>query len=311
MRKPTKKLLTLLCMLPLSASLHAATPQIGVAMSAFDDNWLTILRSAIAEEAKKEGAAVQMEDGKNEVGTQLNQIQNFTASSLQAIIVNPVDSTAVQSVTDEAKDADIPLVYVNREPANIATLPDNQAFVGSSEIEGGTLQAKEVCRLLNGKGNVLIMQGDLAQQSAVLRTQAVEDVFKKAPCDGIKVVDKQVAKWTRTGGNNLMTNWLSTNLKFDAVVANNDEMALGAIQALKASNRDMKTVVVAGIDATVDALNAMKAGDLDVTVFQDANAQGHEALVTAMKLVKGEKVDKRVLIPYQLVTSANMNQFMK
>ncbi|RPD93072.1 sugar ABC transporter substrate-binding protein [Candidatus Pantoea deserta] len=311
MRNPTKKLITLLCMLPLSSVLHAASPQVGVAMSAFDDNWLTILRSAITDEAKKEGATVQMEDGKNEVGTQLNQIQNFAASSLQAIIVNPVDSTAVQSISDEAHEAEIPLVYVNREPANINMLPENQAFVGSSEIEGGTLQGKEVCRLLNGKGNVLIMQGDLAQQSAVLRTQAVEDVFKKAPCDGIKVVDKQIAKWTRTGGNNLMTNWLSTNLKFDAVVANNDEMALGAIQALHASNRDMKTVVVAGIDATVDALNAMKAGDLDVTVFQDATAQGREALVTAMKLVKGEKVPKRVLIPYQLVTPANMNQFLK
>ncbi len=311
MRTPTKKLLTLLCMLPLSSALHAASPQVGVAMSAFDDNWLTILRSAIADEAKKEGATVQMEDGKNEVGTQLNQIQNFAASSLQAIIVNPVDSTAVQSISDEADAASIPLVYVNREPANIDMLPEKQAFVGSSEIEGGTLQAKEVCRLLNGKGNVLIMQGDLAQQSAVLRTQAVEDVFKQAPCNGIKVVDKQVAKWTRTGGNNLMTNWLSTNLKFDAVIANNDEMALGAIQALHASNRDMKSVVVAGIDATVDALNSMKSGDLDVTVFQDATAQGREALITAMKLVKGEKVPKRVLIPYQLVTPENMNQFLK
>ena len=132
MRTPTKKLLTLLCMLPFSSALHAASPQVGVAMSAFDDNWLTILRSAIADEAKKEGATVQMEDGKNEVGTQLNQIQNFAASSLQAIIVNPVDSTAVQSISDEADAASIPLVYVNREPANIDMLPEKQAFVGSS-----------------------------------------------------------------------------------------------------------------------------------------------------------------------------------
>lgn len=309
MRNSMKKIAILLFLLP--AAVSAATPHIGVAMSAFDDNWLAILRSAIAAEAKSQGANVQMEDGKNEIGTQLNQIQNFTASSLQAIIVNPVDSDAVQSISDDADAAGIPLVYVNREPANINALPKNQAFVGSSEKEGGTLEAQEVCRLLKGKGNVLIMMGDLSQQSAVQRTAAVVDVFKRPECKDIKVLDKQVGKWTRTGGNNLMTNWLSTNVKFDAVIANNDEMALGAVQALKSANRDMNSVVIAGIDATVDALTAMKAGDLDVTVFQDANAQGKEAVVTAMKLVKGEKVSNRVLIPYQLVTPANMNQFLK
>lgn len=311
MRTLKKNIITLLCMLPLSGAVTAATPRIGVAMSAFDDNWLTILRTAIIQQAKTEGVQTQIEDGKNEIGTQLNQIQNFTASSPTAIIVNPVDSDAVQSISDDAAAANIPLVYVNREPANINSLPASQAFVGSSEKEGGTLQAKEVCRLLNGKGNVLIMMGDLAQQSAVQRTAAVVDVFSKAPCQGIKVVDKQVGKWTRTGGNNLMTNWLSTSLTFDAVLANNDEMALGAIQALKASGRPMDSVVVAGIDATVDALASMKAGDLDVTVFQDAVAQGKEAVIAAVKLARGEKLPNRVLIPYQLVTPANMNQFVK
>ena len=106
-----------------------------------------------------------------------------------------------------------------------------------------------------------------------------------------------------------MSSWLSAGVKFDAVVSNNDEMAIGAIQAMKSAGVDMKSVVVAGIDATQDALSAMVAGDLDVTVFQDAAGQGKGALEAALKLAKGEKVEQKVYIPFQLVTPANMKQF--
>ncbi|NIF22179.1 sugar ABC transporter substrate-binding protein [Candidatus Pantoea multigeneris] len=317
MRTTLKTFATLLCMLPLSTQVLAASPRVSVTMSAFDDNFLTVLRSAIAQQAATDGVKVQFEDGKNDVSKQSSQIDNFISSQPDAIIINPVDSTGVLPISQNTADADIPLVYVNREPINIKTLPPYQAFVGSSEIEGGTLEANEVCRLLHGKGNVLIMQGDLSQQSAILRTKAVEEVFKRPDCNGIKVVDKQIGKWTRTGGNDLMANWLSTNVKFDAVIANNDEMALGAIQALKASGRDMKSVVVAGIDATDDAVAAMKAGDLAVTVFQDAKAQGRQSLQVAEQLIKAKQqnqptaVPKSILIPYTLVTPATVNQYPK
>jgi hypothetical protein len=109
----------------------------------------------------------------------------------------------------------------------------------------------------------------------------------------------------------LMTNWLSAGKPFDAVIANNDESAIGAIQAMKAANVDMKAVIVGGVDATQDALAAMKAGDLDATVFQDAAGQGAGALDAALKLAKGEAVDKKVYIPFQLVTPANMDNFIK
>lgn len=107
-----------------------------------------------------------------------------------------------------------------------------------------------------------------------------------------------------------MTNWLSTGNAFDGVIANNDEMALGAIQAMKAANIGMDTVVVAGIDAAQDALAAMQAGDLDVTVFEDAG-QGAGALDAAIKLSKGEAVDQKVYIPFQLVTPANIADYLK
>ena len=108
----------------------------------------------------------------------------------------------------------------------------------------------------------------------------------------------------------MMANWLSSGLDVDAVIANNDEMAIGAIQALKAAGKDMTKVVVGGVDATQDALAAMQAGDLDVTVFQDAAGQGKGSVDAALKLAKGENVDKKVYIPFLLVTPENVKDFV-
>ena len=189
------------------------------------------------------------------------------------------------------------------------TLPEKVAYVGSNEVDSGTLEMKEVCKLMGGKGNILVMMGELSNQAARQRTQDVEDVIATPECSGIKILDKRTAKWQRTEGNDLMTNWISAGLKFDAVVSNNDEMALGAIQALKASKMLDKTIV-AGVDATQDALASMKAGELKVTVFQNAAGQGQGAVDTAMKIIKGEKVPSMVWIPFELVTPANLSQYM-
>ena len=106
-----------------------------------------------------------------------------------------------------------------------------------------------------------------------------------------------------------MTNWLSAGVKFDAVVSNNDEMAIGAIQAMKAAGMDMKDVIVGGVDATQDALAAMEAGDLDVTVFQNAAGQGKGSVDAALKMARGEKVEQKVYIPFELVTPANLKDY--
>ena len=90
----------------------------------------------------------------------------------------------------------------------------------------------------------------------------------------LNIIDEQTANWSRDEAQDMMTNWLSTGTEFDAVISNNDEMAIGAIQAMKAAGMDMADVIVGGVDATQDALAAMQAGDLDVTVFQDAAGQG-------------------------------------
>jgi inositol transport system substrate-binding protein len=253
---------------------------------------------------------LQVEDAQNDVSKQLSQIQNFIAQGVDAIIVNPVDTDATPKMTKLAADAGVPLVYVNRLPADGDKLPEKISFVGSNESDSGTLEMQEVCKLMGGKGDILVMMGELSNQAARQRTQDVHDVIAKPECSGIKIIQEQTGNWERTQGTDLMTNWISSGVKFDAVVSNNDEMAIGAIQALKAAGYDMSKVIVGGVDATQDALAAMKAGDLDVTVFQNAAAQGSGAVDTALKLAKGEKVERLVWVPFELVTPANMDKYL-
>jgi inositol transport system substrate-binding protein len=296
-------------------STSAMAEGIGVSMALFDDNFLTVLRNGIQATADAGGLKVQIEDAQNDVAKQLDQINNFIASGVDAIIVNPVDTSATQAMSDAAAAANVPLVYVNRQPINVDTMPDNQAFVASNEVDSGTLETIALCDNWAGEGktevNVYVMQGELSNQAAVQRTQDIYDVIEAGKCKvKVNVIDQQTANWSRDQAQNLMTNWLSTGAAFDGVIANNDEMAIGAIQAMKAAGIDMATVQVGGVDATQDALAAMQAGDLDVTVFQDAAGQGSGALDAATKLAAGEAVEQKVYIPFQLVTPANVADYL-
>jgi inositol transport system substrate-binding protein len=293
----------------------ASAETVAVSMARFDDNFLTVLRNGmIAQAEAMDGVELQVEDAQNDVAKQLDQIKNFVASGVDAIIVNPVDTSATQAMSDAAAAGGIPLVYVNREPVNVDSLPDNQAFVASDERESGTLETQEVCRLLAAEGkesaDIYIIMGELSNQAAQQRTQDIHDVIDSGECAvTLNIIDKQTSNWERNKAQDLMTNWLSTGTPFDAVIANNDESAIGAIQAMKASGIRMEDVVVGGVDATQDALLAMAGGDLDVTVFQDAAGQGAGSLDAALKLAAGEEVDQKVYIPFQLVTPENMADF--
>jgi inositol transport system substrate-binding protein len=288
---------------------------IGVSMAAFDDNFLTVLRNGIQSQADAAGLSVQIEDAQNDVAKQLDQINNFIASGVDAIIVNPVDTSATQAMSDAAAAAGVPLVYVNRQPINVDTLPDGQAFVASNESDSSRQGFIEQCNQWKAAGkeevSVYVMQGELSNQAAVQRTQNYTDVVNEGLCAvKVNVIDQQTANWSRDQAQSLMTNWLSTGAAFDGVLANNDEMALGAIQAIKAAGIGMDAVIVSGVDATQDALASMQAGELDITVFQNAAAQGGGALDAAVKLSKGEAVEKKVYIPFELVTPANIDGYL-
>jgi inositol transport system substrate-binding protein len=295
-------------------STSAMAANVGVSMALFDDNFLTVLRNGIQTYADANGVSVQIEDAQNDVAKQLDQINNFVASGVDAIIVNPVDTSATQAMSDAAAAAGVPLVYVNRQPINIDSLPDNQAFVASNEVDSGTLETIEVCAQLKAAGkdnaNVYIMMGELSNQAAVQRTADIHDVMAAGQCAvTLNIIDEQTANWSRDQAQSMMTNWLSTGTAFDGVIANNDEMAIGAIQAMKAAGIDMASVVVGGVDATQDALAAMQAGELDVTVFQNAAGQGSGAVDAAVKLAAGEAVEQKVWVPFELVTPANVADY--
>lgn len=152
--------------------------------------WLTLVRNGMQAKVKTmKGVDAQFEDAQDDIGRQLNHIQNFIAQKVDAIVVVTVDSQATPKMTKMATAAGIPLVYVNHPPGE-KDLPAKVSFVGSNELDSGTMQTKEVCRLLNGKGDILLIIGDL-RTSRLQRTQDVKDVIAKPPCDGMKIVDAQ------------------------------------------------------------------------------------------------------------------------
>lgn len=304
----------------LSASLAAllaggaSAERIGVSMQSFDNNFQTLLRLGIEDRAAAlDGVEVQIEDAQTDVGKQLDQVTNFIASGVDGIIVTLADTSAAPALTSAAQAAGVPLVYVNLEPVNVAELPDDEAYVGSKETDAGRLGAEEACRLLKaqgkGGGGAYILMGDLAHNAAVMRTQSVADVLSQDACGPVRVIDKQSGAWSRNAAMDLMTNWLTAGEPFDLVFANNDEMAIGAIQALKSSGVSMDDVIVVGVDATQDGLLSMASGELDVTVFQNADAQAAGAVDAVLALARGEAVDQVVYIPFELVTPQNMTTY--
>jgi ribose transport system substrate-binding protein len=289
----------------------ASAQTIGVTIARYDSTFLTLVREGMEAKATELGGDVQLqvEDAANDATRQLDQVQNFIASGVDAIVVVAVDGDGTPMMTKAAGDAGIPIVYVNHPPADAADLPRSAAFIGSDEVESGTMQAEEVCRLLGGKGRAFVLMGPLNNHSALVRTQDVKDVLARPDCAGMEIIDTQVANWDRLEAVNIMTNWLSSGQPFDAVIANNDEMAIGAIQALQGVNADLSNVVIAGIDATPDGLAAMERGELDVSVFQDARGQGAAGITAAVDLAQGKPLEQIIWIPFQLVTPENMAKY--
>ncbi|WP_455820642.1 sugar ABC transporter substrate-binding protein [Pseudomonas cerasi] len=290
----------LVCMLPVSS--FAKDLQVGVSMALFDDNFLTIVRNSITNEMKTENVKGQIEDAKGDVAQQLQQVQNFIGQGVDAIIVNPVDTNAVKPIVDLTSKAGIPLVFVNRKPAT--TLTGKMAFVGSDSELAGRLQMEALAKRMDYKGNVAILLGDLANEATRERTKGVKAIVAKYP--GLKVVQEQTAKFTRNDAVDVTSNWLTAGDDIQAIASNNDEMAIGALQAL---GKNEQKILVAGVDGTPDALQMIKNGKMVASVFQDAKGQGAGAVQTAVKLVKGEQVQKIVDIPFQLITKDNYENF--
>jgi inositol transport system substrate-binding protein len=285
------------------ASQAAKKLKIGVTFPILDQFLQTVADGMNAKATELGNVELNIVAAQEKTDVQLGQVENFISQKVDAIIVIPVDTDAAGPMTAKAQAAKIPLVYVNRRPSD---LPKGVPYVGSDSLYAGTVEMEQLAKLANGKGNVVILIGDPANEAAVFRTKGCKDVVAKNP--GMKVTKEQSGNWQRDKGLAIMENWIQSGETIDVVCANNDEMALGAIQALK-NAKLLDKVLVGGVDATKDALAAMKAKELEVTVFQDAKGQGGGGVDAAVKLAGGGTVPDLVDVPYVLVTPENMSQF--
>jgi inositol transport system substrate-binding protein len=285
-----------------------ADMKIGVSMSQFDDTWLTYLRESMDTKAKSypDGVKLQFEDARSDVVRQLSQVESFISQKVDAIVVNPVDTAATKKITESAVKAGIPLVYVNRRPDDL-NLPKGVVTVASNDLEAGQMQMQYLADKMGGKGDIVILLGDLANNSTTNRTKGVKEVLAKYP--NIKIEQEQTGIWLRDKGMTLVNDWLTQGRKFDAVVSNNDEMAIGAAMALQQAGVEKGSILIAGVDGTPDGLNAVKKGSLVVSVFQDAKGQADGSIETAVKMAKNEPVEPAVWVPYRLITLQNVDQF--
>ncbi len=288
----------------LAASPAAQATTIGVTLANASFAFVQSLQAAYEARTDVEIVVV---DAAGDGAKQLDQVNQFVADGVDAIIVNPIQPD--EGITMTMAAGDLPMVFVNQEPINSMMLPPTQVYVGSNENVSGTLEMKEVCRLMGGKGTIAILVGNVDTTAARMRTQAVHDVLDTPDCSGISVTREGQANWEPDQGEAMVRDWLNAGVSVDAIVANNDAMAMGAIKALKARGIAMDSIIVAGVDATSDALDAMAAGDLDVTIFQNAVGQADTSVDVAIKLINGEPVESQVWVPFELVTPSNMSNY--
>lgn len=310
MKTPIRFTALALSMMLASGFASAADIKVGVSMSAFDDTFLTYLREDMDKQAKSypkgDGVQLQFEDARADVVKQLSQVENFISQKVDAIIVNPVDTASTKNIINAATKAGIPLVFVNRRPDQ-KDLPKDVVAVVSDDTEAGRLQMQYIAEKLGGKGKIVILLGDLANNSTTNRTKGVKEVLAKYP--DIKIEQEQTGIWLRDKGMTLVNDWLTQGREFNAVLANNDEMAIGASMALKSAGTKPGSVLIAGVDGTPDGLNAITKGDMAASAFQDAKGQAVGSVEAARKMAKKEPVEQNVIIPFQLITPDNVAKF--
>ncbi|MGB4407703.1 MAG: galactose ABC transporter substrate-binding protein [Sphaerochaeta sp.] len=314
---------------------EAGTVTIGSAIYKFDDTFMTGVKNAIiAAAAETTDAKVDVVDSMNIQATQNEKVDLFITKGVQAMQINPVDRSAAGVIIDKAKKADIPVVFFNREPFAEDMAKWNKIYyVGAKAEESGTMSGQIIvdywkankAKMDRNGDNVLqyvMLKGEPGHQDAELRT---EYSIKCLTDNGIKVekIAEDTGMWDRVKGQEKMAAFIaSQGDKIEAVFANNDDMALGAIEALKAAGyfKDGKFMPVVGVDATAPALQALEEGTLLGTVLNDAVNQGRATFLLSYDLAKGKTPTsasigytitdgKYVWVPYQQVTKENYKQF--
>ncbi|MCE7066276.1 sugar ABC transporter substrate-binding protein [Dyadobacter sp. CY326] len=277
---------------------------VGATMLSMQNEFIVNVSDEMEAKSKELGVELITVDAERSALKQVEQVESFIAQGVDAIIMNPCEVEASSPAVKLAMDANIPIINVNSETSAKPT-----AFVGSDDTESARIAMKYLVEKLGGKGNVLIMHGFMGQAAQLKRDNGAKEILKANP--GMKLLAEQTGKWDRAKAMSLMENWIqSFGPKINAVFAHNDEMGMGAVKALEAAGLKDKVIVIS-IDAIPDALQSVKKGSLNATIFQNAQEQGGKAIETAVKAAKKEAFEKEVLIPFQLVTKENVGEYMK
>ncbi len=281
--------------------------KIGAAMSSFADKGQTYLQDGVRTfDKENEDVEILMTDAKDDPAVQLNQVETMLTKGVDAILIVPVDISALKPVFKKCKADGVKLVIANRMPAE-EFHGEFDVYSGSESIQAGILQAEWVAKAMQPEGGkVGIIMGPLGQEGARMRTEGNKQVFDKY--DNIEVVMEAEGKWDRAKGMQIAENWLQSGAGLRAIVCNNDEMAIGTLLAAQGANVGDEELIITGVDATPDALEYLGKG-LDATVFQNMYAQGYNGAAAAYKLVKGQAVDKWDWIPFELVTPENVADY--
>ena len=284
-----------------NAAGDSANKSITFALSTQANSFMVKMREGAQKKADELGLTINFQDASDDSATQANQLANAAATGAGAVIVNPTDSDAMAPAVKQLTDAKIPVVAVDRAVNNAEV----SSYIASDNVGGGKQAAKALSEAIHGEGEILVLQGKTGSSASRERGQGFEEGLKDSP--NIKVVAKQTAEFERVKGLDVTTNLLQAHPNIKAIFAENDEMALGAIEAL--GDKAGKDVIVVGFDGVEDALKAIKEGTMYASIAQQPADMAAQAVVEASKLLKGESATKEMQVDVVTVTKENVDKF--
>ena len=284
-----------------NAAGDSANKSITFALSTQANSFMVKMREGAQKKADELGLTINFQDASDDSATQANQLANAAATGAGAVIVNPTDSDAMAPAVKQLTDAKIPVVAVDRavNNANVAS------YIASDNETGGKQAAKVLSDAINGEGEILVLQGKTGSSASRERGKGFDEGLKDNP--NIKVVAKQTAEFERAKGLDVTTNLLQAHPNVKAIFAENDEMALGAIEAL--GSKAGKDVKVIGFDGAEDALKAIKDGRMYASIAQQPVKMAEQAVIEASKLLKGETATKKMQVEVVAATKENVDKF--
>jgi ABC-type sugar transport system substrate-binding protein len=284
---------------------------VGVTLLSLQYPFLIVLDDAMEAEAAKQGIDLLPFDPQQSVATELSQVEQLVAKKVDLIVMIPVDQKMSQAAAKLINEVGIPLVLLNTKFSDDFRSKGGKflAYVGSDDNDAGKIEGQYLVDNLPEGGNVVYLVGEYGGGSTERRKAGFESVLKDHP--NLKIVSELQGHGSGAKGKTIMKNLLQKFGKeqLQAVVAQNDEMAIGASSAIQAAGRLGEFKVLIGIDGSKPALDAVKAGTLTATVFQDAVGQGTGAMAVARKVLAGEMVEPQLVIPFKLVTKQNVSSF--